>query len=125
MTKPDDGIRRLVRAARFSLAGLLAAWTNEAAFRQECVLVAVLLPVALWLGRTASERSILIATLLVVLIIELLNSAIEALVDRVSEEHHPLSGRAKDLGSAAVFVSLILTGAVWSLIGWQRLDYFT
>ncbi len=120
MTKPDDGIRRLVRAARFSLAGLLAAWTNEAAFRQECVLVAVLLPVALWLGRTASERSILIATLLVVLIIELLNSAIEALVDRVSEEHHPLSGRAKDLGSAAVFVSLILTGAVWSLIGWQR-----
>ena len=120
MTKSDGGIRRIVRAAGYSMAGLRAAWINEAAFRQECVLVAALLPVSLWLGETAAERSVLLATLLLVLIVELLNSAIEALVDRVGQEHHPLSGRAKDLGSAAVFVSLVLACAIWSLIGWQR-----
>ena len=116
----NTGFRRLVNATFFSLAGLRAAWRNEAAFRQECALAAVLTPVAFWVGQTAVERSLLIGTSWLVLIVELLNSALESLVDRVGADHHELSGRAKDLGSAAVFVSLALTALVWGLIVWQR-----
>ena len=113
-------MRRLVDATYFSIAGLRAAWRNEAAFRQECLLVLVLTPAAFWLGQTAVERSLLVGTAWLVLIVELLNSAVEAAVDRVGTDHHTLAGRAKDLGSAAVFVSLALTGFVWILIAWAR-----
>ena len=121
MAKPGNtGIRRVINATFFSLAGLKTAWRSEAAFRQECVLVIVLIPVGFWLGRTAVERSLLIGACLLVLIVELLNTAVEFVVDRIGSDHHELSGHAKDLGSAAVFVSLALTLLVWVLIGWER-----
>ena len=104
----------------FSLAGLKTAWRNEAAFRQECALCIVMIPLAFWLGRTAVERALLMGSCLLVLVVELLNTAVEAVVDRVGTDHHQLSGQAKDLGSAAVFVSLLLTATVWGLIAWAR-----
>jgi diacylglycerol kinase (ATP) len=116
----NTGIKRLVNATLFSLAGLRAAWRNEAAFRQECALVAVLTPTAFWVGESAVERSLLIGSCWLVLIVELLNSAIEAVVDRVGMDHHKLSGRAKDLGSAGVFVSLALVALVWGLMLSER-----
>lgn len=115
------GFRRIVSATCNSIAGLKAAWKNEAAFRQECALTVVLVPAAFWIGRTAIELILLIGSCLLVLIVELLNTAVEATVDRVGMEHHQLSGRAKDLGSAAVLVSLLLLGLVWALIAWQNL----
>ena len=121
MGKPDNtGIMRAVRAARFSAQGLVHAWRHESAFRQELALGVLLTPLALWLGQTALERVLLIACLLLVLIVELLNSAVEAAIDRVGDEHHELSGRAKDLGSAAVFLSLGLVLLVWSTVAWGR-----
>jgi diacylglycerol kinase (ATP) len=121
MGKPGNtGLRRIVNATFFSLAGLRAAWLHESAFRQETLLCVVLIPTALWLGQTAVERSLLIASCLLVLIVELLNSGVEAVVDRVGDEHHDLAGRAKDLGSAAVFMSLALVVVVWGLVAWAR-----
>jgi diacylglycerol kinase (ATP) len=117
----NTGLRRIVNATFYSMAGLRSAWRDEAAFRQESLLCVVLVPAAFWLGQTAVQRSLLIGTCLLVLIVELLNSGIEAVVDRVGPEHHELSGQAKDLGSAAVLVSLTLTLVVWLLIGWERL----
>jgi diacylglycerol kinase (ATP) len=117
---PATGFRRLVNATRYSAAGLRAAWRHEAAFRQECALAAFLVPAGVWLGRSATERALLIGACLLVLVIELLNSAIEAVVDRIGPEHHALSARAKDLGSAAVLLSLVLAAIVWALIAWQR-----
>ena len=111
---------RAVRAARFSAQGFAHAWRHESAFRQELTLAVLLTPLALWLGQTAIERVLLIACLLLVLIVELLNSAVEAAIDRVGDEHHDLSGRAKDLGSAAVFLSLGLLLLVWSTVAWSR-----
>ena len=107
---------RIVRATRYSLAGLRSAIREEAAFRQELILALVLIPVAVWLGDNGVERALMIASLLVVLIVELLNSAIEAVVDRIGTEPHDLSGRAKDLGSAAVFISLVAVPVVWGLV---------
>lgn len=121
MGKPGNtGLRRIFNATFYSLAGLRAAWQHEAAFRQELMLAVVLIPTGVWLGRTAVERSLLIGSCLLVLIVELLNSSIEAIVDRVGLEPHRLSGQAKDLGSAAVFVSLALVLVVWGLIAWSR-----
>ena len=121
MAKPDNtGIRRILRATKFSAQGLAQAWQHEAAFRQEVVLVLLLAPVAAWLGQTALERAVLIGCCLIVLIVELINSAIEAAIDRHGDEHHELSGRAKDMGSAAVFVSLLLVAIVWGLIATER-----
>jgi diacylglycerol kinase (ATP) len=121
MGKPGNtGLRRIINATFFSMAGFRAAWRDEAAFRQELLLCVVLIPSAFWLGRTAVERSLLIGSCLIVLIIELLNTAIENVVDRFGEERHRLAGQAKDMGSAAVFTSLVLTLVVWSLIAWQR-----
>lgn len=121
MAKPGNtGIRRIFRATMYSALGLSAAWKNEAAFRQELLLVMVLLPVAVWLGQTGLERAVLIGCLFIVLIVELLNSAIEAAIDRHGHELHELSGRAKDMGSAAVFMSLLLLATVWGLIAAQR-----
>ena len=113
-------MRRIVNATRFSVAGLRAAWINEAAFRQECIAALILMPTAFWLGQNAVERSLLIASCLLVIVVELLNSGLEAAVDRVSMDQHRLAGRAKDLGSAAVFVSIGIFALVWTLIAWER-----
>lgn len=122
MGKPpgNTGIRRILRAARFSAQGLQHAWRHEAAFRQEIVLTVIMIPLALWLGRNPFEQLLLIASCVLVLIVELLNSAVEAAIDRVSHEQHELSGRAKDLGSAAVLLSLLLVVATWGTVAWQR-----
>jgi diacylglycerol kinase (ATP) len=119
-SKGQTGIRRIISAGFNSVAGLKAAWQGEAAFRQECVLLAVMFPAAFWVGRDAVEWSLLIGSGLIVLVTELLNTAVEATVDRVGTDHHSLSGQAKDLGSAAVLVSLLLLGVVWGMIAWQN-----
>jgi len=110
------GLRGIINATGYSLCGLKAAWRTEAAFRQEALLMVILLPLALLLGKNGVERALLVSVCLVVLVAELLNSAIEAVVDRIGPEHHPLAGAAKDLGSAAVFVSLVLVVMVWALV---------
>jgi len=114
------GLRRLVDAAGYSAAGLAVAWRGEEAFRQEVVLAVALVPLALWLGQSPMERLLLVASWLVVMIVEILNTAVEATVDRISDERHRLSGEAKDLGSAAVFLSLLLAALVWGTVAWQR-----
>jgi len=122
MIKPrDTGATRIWKATRYSMQGLRAAWINESAFRQECLLGLVLLPLAFWLAQNWVEATVLIAVCFLVLIIELLNSAIEAVVDRVGPEHHDLAGRAKDMGSAAVMLSLIMALGTWFLILMHRL----
>ncbi len=121
MNKPGNtGLRRVINATVYSAQGLAHAWRHEAAFRQELVLTVLLTPVAIWLGQNTVERVLLIACCLLVLIVELLNSAIEATVDRFGKEHNELSGRAKDLGSAAVFLSLLLVPLIWGGVAWQR-----
>lgn len=112
---------RIVRAFGFTLNGLGFAWRNEAAFRQELVVAAILLPAAFFVGVTPVEKLLLIASVFAVLITELLNTAIEAVVDRFGGDVHPLSGAAKDLGSAAVFLSLVLAAAVWGTFLWLRI----
>lgn len=114
------GFKRVVDATGYTLKGLKAAWRNESAFRQESMLAVVLAPLAFWLGRTALEIAFLLATLAFVLTTELLNSAIEAVVDRASPELNELAGRAKDMGSAAVFVALVTVVVAWSLITADR-----
>lgn len=109
------GLTHLIKATGYSLKGLKWAWA-ETAFRHELLLCAILLPLAYWLGESKIEIALLIGSVLLILVAELLNSAIEATVDRISQEHHPLSGRAKDLGSAAVFVCMIICALVWLLI---------
>ena len=116
--KSRSGLQRLLPALRYSWQGLRAAWRHEAAWRQELVLAAILIPTALYLPVTGAAKALLIASVLLVLIVELCNSALEAVVDRISTETHPLSGRAKDIGSAAVLVALINTVLVWSLVLW-------
>jgi len=121
MSKPaNTGIRRIIRATGFSAQGFAQAWKHEAAFRQEFVLVVLLTPIAIWLGETAMQRALLIAVCLLVLIVELINSAIEAAIDRHGQEQHELSGRAKDMGSAAVFVSLTVVVLVWGALIFDR-----
>lgn len=110
------GLARIVAAAENSLAGLRAAWRNEAAFRQEVVLAMLMAPVAVFARVTTLERLALFASLALVLIVELLNSALEAAIDRISLERHELSARAKDIGSAAVLVALVLAAGVWLVI---------
>jgi diacylglycerol kinase (ATP) len=114
------GWRRIWNATIYSIKGLKAAWRNESAFRQESAIVLVLLPAAFWVGDTLTQRALLIFSILVVLMVELLNSAIEITIDRIGSEHHELSGTAKDLGSAAVMISLLAAGVVWGLIVWER-----
>ncbi len=119
--KSKGGPKRLIGALRYSLQGFLAAFKHEAAFRQELLLAAVLTPCAFWIGRSGPEVLILLSTLVFVLIVELLNSAIEALADTITLEHHPLIGRAKDLGSAAVMLSLIFSATIWIYLLYTRL----
>lgn len=118
--KARSGLDRIVRATGHSAAGLLAAWRGEHAFRQETLLACVLLPAAFWLGRGWTEVALLVGSVVLVLVVELLNSAVEAVVDRVSYELHPLSKRAKDLGSAAVLLSLLFAAGVWAAALWHR-----
>jgi len=112
----NTGIKRVLLAARYSWQGLTTCYRKEAAFRQELWLVLLLAPFALWLGEDGVERALLIGSLALVLVVELLNTGIENVVDRVGQEPHKLSGRAKDMGSAAVFVSLVIAAIVWLLI---------
>ena len=105
-----------MNATRYSLEGFAAAARHEDAFRQELIVFAVAAPIGLWLGRSGLERALLVGCLFLVLVVELLNSAVEAAVDRVSFENHRLAKRAKDIGSAAVFVALGLMTAVWLVI---------
>ncbi len=114
--KGKTGLRRVWNAFHYSLAGLRAAWRSEDAFRQEVLLAAVLLPLAFWLPASGSGRALLVGSVLLVLIVELLNSAVEATVDRISLENHRLAKRAKDIGSAAVFVALLNVAAVWGCV---------
>jgi diacylglycerol kinase (ATP) len=114
------GLRRLLDAAGYSAAGLATAWRGEEAFRQEVVMTLVLVPLALWLGQSNLERLLLVASWLLVMIVEILNTAVEATVDRIGDEPHRLSGQAKDLGSAAVFLSLLLAALVWGTLAWER-----
>ena len=119
--KTRTGLNRVVHALRFSLQGLASALRHESAFRQESALALLMLPAAFWLGRHWMEVALLAGSVLLVLVVELLNSAVEAVVDRVSLELHPLAKLAKDYGSAAVLLSLLGCGAVWAAALWQRL----
>lgn len=110
------GPARLIRAIACSRAGFSAAWKNEEAFRQELLLALVLVPLALWLGDSGVERALLVGSLVLVVLIELINTAVEVVVNRISTDHHELSGLAKDLGSAAVSVSLVNAVVIWLLV---------
>ena len=110
------GPGQLADALRYSLAGFKTVWKNEAGFRQEATVVALLIPLALWLGESNVERALMIGSCLLVLLVEIINSAIEAAVDRIGEEEHPLSAAAKDMGSAAVMLSEIMLAVVWILL---------
>ncbi len=114
------GPRQIARAMIWSFKGLRAAWTHEASFRMEVYLSVVLFPAGLWFGQGATEKSLLCGSLLLVLSAELLNSSIEAVVDKVSPEIHELAGRAKDMGSAAVFMLMLNVMLCWGLVLWQR-----
>ena len=114
--KGKTGLKRLVNAFGYSIAGTLAAFKHEDAFRQEVILTAILTPIAIYYGETAIDQALMISSLLLIIIVELLNSSIEATVDRISIKHHKLAKRAKDIGSAAVFFSLINAAVIWFLI---------
>ncbi len=117
MGKPGNtGFTRLINATTYSMAGLAWAWRNEAALRQEAILALLLAPLACYLGETGVERALLVGVLLLVLLVELINTAVEAVVDRFGGEHHALSKAAKDVASAAVFVSLVNVFVVWLLV---------
>jgi diacylglycerol kinase (ATP) len=114
--KGSGGIQRLYKAIIYSMQGLRAAFRNEAAFRLEIVLSIFLVPLGLWLGDNGVERALLVGSILLVMIVELINSGIEAVVDRFGGDHHELSGIAKDMGSAAVLVTLINVFVIWCLV---------
>lgn len=116
--KGKTGVRRIWNALFYSMAGLKAAFLHEDAFRQEAILAALLVPAALLLPASGVGKAVMIAAVLLVIVVELLNSAVEAAVDRISLEHHRLAKRAKDIGSAAVFVSLVNVPLVWILVLW-------
>jgi diacylglycerol kinase (ATP) len=122
MKRGDRGFTRLLNATNWSMRGLRASWVNEAAFRQEVVLVAILLPLSILLARSAVQWLLLVVPLLILLAVELLNSAIESVVDRIGDEFHELSGRAKDMGSAAVFVCLLTCALSWVTVAYQNLQ---
>ncbi|MEX1328513.1 MAG: diacylglycerol kinase [Desulfobacterales bacterium] len=117
----DRILAHILKAFIWSMAGIKAAWKNEQAFRWEAAIVLLMMPIGLWLGKTAVERALLIACSMSVLIIELLNSAVEAVVNRIGPERHDLSKRAKDMGSAAALISMITAAVVWVLIAYERL----
>jgi len=114
--KKATDLDRLINATVYSLKGLKSAWRHEAAFRQELCALAIVIPLGLWLGENNVEKALLISSVMVVMVTELLNSALEAVVDRIGTDYHPLARRAKDMGSAAVFISIVIAMVVWSLI---------
>ncbi|MCW4152564.1 diacylglycerol kinase [Halomonas sp. 18H] len=114
------GLRHLMNSTRYSFKGVKAAYRYEAAFRQEVVLCVILIPLAWWVATSPVEWTLLVGSCLLVLIVELLNTAVESVVDRIGPEHHKLSGRAKDIGSAAVMLALVLAGMTWGLLAWSR-----
>ncbi|MBP6124188.1 MULTISPECIES: diacylglycerol kinase [Providencia] len=120
MASQTKGFTRVIKAAGYSLKGLKAAWVNEAAFRQEAVAAVIAIIIAFYLDISYIDRILLVSVVVLVAIVELINSAIEAVVDRVGSEFHELSGRAKDIGSAAVFISIGLALFVWGIVLWQR-----
>lgn len=121
MTPSLRGPRGVWAALRVSLAGLAAALRRDEAFRTEAVLCVLLAPVGFWLGETPVERALLVGSLLLVLVAELLNAAVETVFARYGNEHHPLTGAAKDMGSAAVFVAMIAVAIVWATLLWGRI----
>lgn len=118
--KGRTGLQRILNATGYSVAGLRAAYRGESAFRQEVWLCVVLVPAAFWLGEDWVQTALLAASAGLVLVVELLNSGIEAVVDRISYDHHDLSKRAKDIASAAVFLSLVICGGIWAAALWHR-----
>ncbi len=120
MANKKRGLRRLINATKYTMDGFISAWKNEEAFRQETILLMIMLPIGLWLGQTATQKILLTGSCIIVIIVELINSAIEAVVDRIGSEHHELSGRAKDMASAAVFLSLIFVLVTWGIIIYYR-----
>ena len=119
--KQNKGLTRIYLAFIYSMAGLMSAWKNEAAFRQEFVIAVILIPIAFWLGQNAFQIGLLLLPIFIVLITELLNSAIESAINRISEEQHILSKQAKDIASAAVFISLMLFVLIWGLVILERI----
>ncbi len=120
MTKSIFGIRRIIAATGYSAQGIKAAWRHEAAFRQEVALFAILFPVSFFVAQSAVQWILLISPLILVLMLEVINSAIESVVDRIGPEHHELSGRAKDMSSASVAFCLLLIVLTWSAISWEN-----
>ncbi len=116
--KGKKGLTRLWNALGYSRDGIKAAWQNEAAFREEILLAAIAIPLAIFLGKTGVDRAMLIGSIILILIVEILNSAIEAVVDKASPEKHELAKRAKDMGSAAVLFSLLNAAVVWACLLW-------
>lgn len=120
MANQATGLTRIIKAAGYSYKGLSAAWQHEAAFRQELVVTLLAIILAVWLDVGAIARILLIGSVALVMIVEILNSAIEAVVDRIGSEHHEPSGRAKDMGSAAVSLAIVLALFVWGTVLWQH-----
>ena len=121
----NKGIKRLIAATGYSLKGLKSAWKYEEAFRIECVLALLFIPLALWLGDTAVEKVLLVLSCFLVIFAELINSAIEAVVDRIGDDYHELSGRAKDIGSSLVFIAIGFHIFTWLLLLWPTQASFT
>lgn len=121
MANNVTGFLRIIKAAGYSWQGLRAAWQHEAAFRQEAIVALVAVAIACWLDVDAITRVLLIGSVVLVVIVEILNSAIEAVVDRIGQERHPLAGRAKDMGSAAVLLAILLALFVWIALLWSHL----
>jgi len=122
MKPAHTGLEHIWFATVYSARGLRSAWCREWAFRHEVLLTILAVPLALWLGGDAAERALLTASVMLVLVVELLNSAVEAVVDRIGHEDHAESGRAKDLGSAAVMTSLTIAAVIWTIVLWPRLS---
>jgi diacylglycerol kinase (ATP) len=116
--KGKQGLTRLFNALGYSRDGIAAAWLNEAAFREEVLLAAITIPLALYLGKTGVDRALMVGSIILILIVEILNSAVEAVVDKASPEKHELAKRAKDMGSAAVLFSLLNAAAIWACVLW-------
>ena len=119
-SKNENIFRHLQNAVIYSFAGFKSAWNNEMAFRLETIVIALMLPVGIWLGQTVVEWALLVGSVMLVLITELLNSAVETVVDRIGAEQHILSKQAKDLGSAAAALSMLVAAIVWALIAYER-----
>ncbi|WHI15043.1 diacylglycerol kinase [Escherichia coli] len=116
MANTTTGVTRIIKAAGYSWKGLCAAWRYEATFRQECILVLSALIISFWLDVDSVTRVLLIGSAMMVIIVEIINSAIEAVVDRIGSEHHELSGRAKDMGSAAVLITILVAIIIWGVL---------